>query len=143
MSIIPIYPIYWCIYHNLKTLISSLYPGGGRHTFRGLFQPSVGCSCHFISEMKLKSGKRATLRHPICCWKIKHYDFQIYVFIFKCIFHKRLAMINIDWWLNDTIHEDIFLVNIYILILWNMFFLTFCFRIRGLRGEGIIWVINS
>ena len=25
--------------------------------------PSVGCSCHYISEMKLKSGKRATLRH--------------------------------------------------------------------------------
>ena len=68
------------------------------------------------------------------------YSVGPYVIRFRCIFHKRLAIINIDWWLNDTTHEDMFLVNIYIFILWNTIFFcsffTFCLRIRGLRGEG-------
>ena len=52
--------------------------------------PSAGCSCHFISEIKLKLGKRATppygklavfFTSEIHIQKIKHDDFQIYFFI--------------------------------------------------------------
>ena len=63
--------------------------------------------------------------------------------IVRCIFHKRLAIINIDWWLNDTIHVDMFLVNIYILILWYItlryYFYYFCIIVFVISLFSIIF----
>ena len=47
-------------------IIYGLFKQGGEAHLRWVAPaPSVGCSCHYISEMKLKSEKRPTSRHPM------------------------------------------------------------------------------
>merc|ERR1711860_402136 len=48
-----------------QMIVEASSQGGEAHLRWVAPAPSVGCSCHYISEMKLKSEKRPTSRHPM------------------------------------------------------------------------------